>query len=72
MMKGKSIEGIKVTPDSFVVGQPNMLTFDFTTPVPMVPTDQIRVMYPDQIAPPRDISGKCKGGNALSDVQSDC
>lgn len=62
MLRGKSISDITLTPESIIVGQNNLLTFDFSTPVPMLPTDQIRVMYPDQVAPPRDIDGKCKGG----------
>lgn len=62
MMKGKSISDIKLTSESPVVGQRTGFTFDFTTPVPIVPSDQIRVMYPDEVVPPRDIEGKCEGG----------
>ena len=47
MLKGKTIEDIKLTSQSLIVGQITMFTFDLTTPVPMVPTDQIRVMYPN-------------------------
>jgi hypothetical protein len=39
MLRGKTIEGIKVTSSSYVVGQIAEHTFTFNTPVPLFPTN---------------------------------
>lgn len=72
MLKGKNIGTAAISSGSPIVGGVTGLILDFETPVPIVPSDQIRIMFPDEVLPPYDIDGKCEGGNSLADQQPDC
>jgi hypothetical protein len=39
MIKGKTIEGAKISPGSSIVGDITGFTFNLDTPVPLVPED---------------------------------
>jgi hypothetical protein len=59
MKRGKNIEDASISSVSTIVGDITGFTFDFLNPVPLKPTDQIRVMYPDEVLPPFDMTDKC-------------
>jgi hypothetical protein len=72
MTRGKNIDESSISSTSSVVGEITGFTFSFENPVPLKPTDQIRIMYPDEVLPPFDMTDKCLGAGALYSVQPDC
>ena len=68
MISGKNVGSAKIATTSPLVGDVSGLVLDFDTPVPIRPTDQIRIMFPDEVLPPYNIDGKCQGSNSLADL----
>jgi hypothetical protein len=69
MLYGKTIDTVKVSVASGVVGAITSHTFTFNTPIPLVETDQFMIRYPNETMPPYK-SDLCSGQGTLADKQS--
>lgn len=69
MLRGIAIETMEITASSYVVGNIAAHTFTFDTPIPLLPENQILIIYPPETFPPSKLS-QCSGGEGFADEQA--